>query len=94
MAVSQPPASSSPELRPTNPTPLAAVAFTGLFASFSYLGRKEITVFTPYMGLVLYTYICYNFIVFMANVAHLVRASGCGSEGSGFDPHHSPQEII
>lgn len=27
----------------------------------------------------------------MANVAHLVRASGCGSEGSGFDPHHSPQ---
>ncbi len=29
----------------------------------------------------------------MANVAHLVRASGCGSEGSGFDPHHSPQNI-
>ena len=27
----------------------------------------------------------------MANVAHLVRASGCGSEGSGFDPRHSPQ---
>ena len=27
----------------------------------------------------------------VANVAHLVRASGCGSEGSGFDPHHSPQ---
>ncbi len=27
----------------------------------------------------------------MANVAHLVRASGCGSEGSGFNPHHSPQ---
>ena len=30
----------------------------------------------------------------MANVAHLVRASGCGSEGSGFDPHHSPQNRI
>ena len=27
----------------------------------------------------------------VANVAHLVRASGCGSEGSGFDPHRSPQ---
>ena len=26
-----------------------------------------------------------------ANVAHLVRATGCGSVGSGFDPHHSPQ---
>lgn len=26
----------------------------------------------------------------VANVAHLVRASGCGSEGSGFNPHHSP----
>lgn len=28
----------------------------------------------------------------MATVAHLVRASGCGSEGSGFDPHQSPQD--
>lgn len=28
----------------------------------------------------------------MANVAQLVRASGCGSEGRGFDPHHSPQD--
>jgi hypothetical protein len=27
----------------------------------------------------------------VANVAHLVRASGCGSEGSGFNSHHSPQ---
>ena len=27
----------------------------------------------------------------VANVAHLVRASGCGSEGNGFDPRHSPQ---
>ena len=26
----------------------------------------------------------------VANVAHLVRASGCGSEGRGFDPLHSP----
>jgi hypothetical protein len=23
-------------------------------------------------------------------VAHPVRASDCGSEGSGFEPHHSP----
>ena len=30
----------------------------------------------------------------MANVAQLVRASGCGSEGRGFDPLHSPHEII
>ncbi len=29
----------------------------------------------------------------MANVAQLVRASGCGSEGRGFDPHHSPHII-
>ena len=28
----------------------------------------------------------------MANVAQLVRASGCGSEGRGFDPHCSPIE--
>lgn len=27
----------------------------------------------------------------VAGVAQLVRASGCGSEGRGFDPHHSPQ---
>lgn len=32
--------------------------------------------------------------MYLANVAHLVRASGCGSEGRGFDPLHSPQEII
>ena len=28
----------------------------------------------------------------MANLAQLVRASGCGSEGRGFDPHSSPQD--
>ena len=27
----------------------------------------------------------------MADVAQLVRASGCGSEGRGFNSHHSPQ---
>lgn len=27
----------------------------------------------------------------MANVAHLVRASVCGTEGRGFNPLHSPQ---
>lgn len=27
----------------------------------------------------------------MADVAHLVRATGCGSVGRGFDPLHSPQ---
>ena len=32
-----------------------------------------------------------NDIWYMADVAQLVRASGCGSEGRGFDPHHSPQ---
>ncbi len=26
----------------------------------------------------------------MASLAHLVRASGCGSEGDGFDPRSSP----
>ncbi len=30
----------------------------------------------------------------MASLAQLVRASGCGSEGRGFDPHNSPQEKI
>lgn len=29
----------------------------------------------------------------MANVAQLVRASGCGSEGRGFKSHHSPQDL-
>jgi hypothetical protein len=29
----------------------------------------------------------------MANVAQLVRASGCGSEGRGFESHRSPQNI-
>ena len=28
----------------------------------------------------------------MANVAHLVRAPGCGSGGGGFNPRHSPQD--
>lgn len=32
--------------------------------------------------------------MYLANVAQLVRASGCGSEGRGFNPHYSPQEII
>ncbi len=27
----------------------------------------------------------------MANVAQLVRASVCGTEGRGFKSHHSPQ---
>lgn len=27
----------------------------------------------------------------MESVAQLVRASDCGSEGRGFEPHHSPQ---
>ena len=35
-----------------------------------------------------------NFDLIMADVAQLVRASGCGSEGRGFDPHHSPQVFI
>ncbi len=30
----------------------------------------------------------------MAGVAQLVRASGCGSEGRGFDPHHSPHLLL
>jgi hypothetical protein len=30
----------------------------------------------------------------MANVAHLVRAPGCGSGGRGFNPLHSPQVLI
>ena len=28
----------------------------------------------------------------MVGVAQLVRASGCGPEGRGFDSHHSPHE--
>ena len=28
----------------------------------------------------------------MVDVAHSVRAPGCGPGGSGFDPHHSPQK--
>lgn len=30
----------------------------------------------------------------MADVAQLVRASGCGSEGRGFKTHHSPQVYL
>ena len=30
----------------------------------------------------------------MAIVAQLVRASGCGPEGRGFEPHRSPQNTI
>ena len=29
----------------------------------------------------------------LVGVAQLVRASGCGSEGRGFDSHHSPHVI-
>jgi hypothetical protein len=28
----------------------------------------------------------------VASLAQLVRASGCGSEGRGFDPHSSPHK--
>lgn len=28
----------------------------------------------------------------MEGVAQLVRASGCGSEGRGFESHHPPQK--
>ena len=30
----------------------------------------------------------------MADVAQLVRASVCGTEGRGFESHHSPQNLI
>ncbi len=30
----------------------------------------------------------------MVRLAQLVRASDCGSEGRGFDPHTSPQKEI
>ena len=30
----------------------------------------------------------------MVGVAQLVRASGCGSEGRGFDPHHPPHKFL
>ena len=30
----------------------------------------------------------------MADVAQLVRASGCGSEGRGFEPRRLPHQII
>ncbi len=33
-------------------------------------------------------------IFFMVGVAQLVRASGCGSEGRGFDPHHPPHKFL
>ena len=30
----------------------------------------------------------------MVSVAQLVRASDCGSEGRGFEPHFSPKNLI
>lgn len=33
------------------------------------------------------------YVIMMVGVAQSVRASGCGSEGRGFDPHHSPHSI-
>jgi hypothetical protein len=30
---------------------------------------------------------------YMVDVAQLVRASDCDSEGRGFEPHHSPQKV-
>ena len=29
----------------------------------------------------------------MVDLAQLVRASDCGSEGRGFEPHYSPQKL-
>ena len=34
------------------------------------------------------------FLYFMVGVAQLVRASDCGPEGRGFDPHHPPHKIM
>ena len=31
-------------------------------------------------------------LAIVVNVAQLVRASGCGPEGRGFEPHHSPHK--
>ena len=45
----------------------------------------------------IYFHIIFNLLQYlgpttvMANIAHLVRASGCGSEGNGFNPRYSPQ---
>ncbi len=33
-------------------------------------------------------------ILLMVGVAQLVRASVCGTEGRGFEPHHPPHYII
>jgi hypothetical protein len=35
-----------------------------------------------------------NYLSYMANVAQLVRASVCGTEGRGFKSHHSPQATL
>ena len=33
-------------------------------------------------------------VIYLADVAQLVRALDCGSGGRGFEPHHSPQISI
>ena len=46
---------------------------------------------SSYFHIALYLLQYLSLITDMANVAHLVRAPGCGSGGSGFNPRHSPQ---
>lgn len=49
-------------------------------------------------GVSLWIYLLKNATVlivqFLADVAQLVRASDCGSEGRGFKSHHSPQNVL
>ncbi len=35
----------------------------------------------------------YRVVITVVDVAQLVRASGCGSEGRGFEPHHPPHHF-
>jgi hypothetical protein len=39
----------------------------------------------------MYSIFCRVIHLFMANIAQLVRAPGCGSGGRGFETHYSPQ---
>ena len=54
------------------------------FCSIQHLQKVVVPLFSLPKDL-------YYPLCLMARVAQLVRASGCGPEGRGFDPHLSPQ---
>ena len=84
---------------PAFPAPVAQwIRVSGFYPfgrGFESLPGRQIFVRLTDTAIDFSSVLCYNdkelISKFMADVAQLVRASVCGTEGRGFESHHSPQ---